>query len=89
MSFTNKLTILQTLAPALSLSVLNSSIIPLLHDLSQDSIPNIRFNVAKSYTVLVDVLNQVPDTGMANPYPCRVLYDFMLRITKKSNRLSI
>lgn len=28
-----------------------------------DDIPNIRFNVAKSYSVLIDVLKRLPDEG--------------------------
>ncbi len=28
-----------------------------------DEIPNIRFNVAKSYSVLIDVLKRLPDEG--------------------------
>jgi serine/threonine-protein phosphatase 2A regulatory subunit A len=31
--------------------------------LVSDSIPNIRFNVAKSYSVIINVLKQVPETG--------------------------
>jgi serine/threonine-protein phosphatase 2A regulatory subunit A len=31
--------------------------------LVSDDIPNIRFNVAKSYAVLIDVLKRLPDTG--------------------------
>ena len=31
--------------------------------LVSDDIPNIRFNVAKSYAVLIDVLRRLPDEG--------------------------
>ena len=31
--------------------------------LSHDPIPNIRFNVAKSYAILVDVLKRLPESG--------------------------
>lgn len=31
--------------------------------LVSDDIPNIRFNVAKSYAILVDVLKRLPDEG--------------------------
>jgi serine/threonine-protein phosphatase 2A regulatory subunit A len=31
--------------------------------LVEDEIPNIRFNVAKSYSVLISVLKKLPDTG--------------------------
>ncbi|KAI5203120.1 protein phosphatase PP2A regulatory subunit A [Aureobasidium subglaciale] len=51
-----------TLAPALSLPVIQESIFPILSNLVSDQIPNIRFNVAKSYAVLIDVLKRLPDT---------------------------
>jgi len=35
----------------------------MLDTLSSDDIPNIRFNVAKSYGVLIDVLKRLPETG--------------------------
>lgn len=50
-----------TLAPALSLPVLARSVLPILQQLVSDPIPNIRFNVAKSYAVLVDILRRIPD----------------------------
>ena len=56
-----KLTQTQTLAPALSLPVLARSVLPILHSLVDDPIPNIRFNVAKSYAVLVDIFKRLPD----------------------------
>lgn len=31
--------------------------------LVEDDIPNIRFNVAKSYAILIDVLKRIPETG--------------------------
>jgi len=34
-----------------------------MDQLVSDDIPNIRFNVAKSYGVLVDVLKRLPETG--------------------------
>lgn len=34
-----------------------------MHNLVADLIPNIRFNVAKSYTVLIDILKRLPSTG--------------------------
>jgi serine/threonine-protein phosphatase 2A regulatory subunit A len=54
----------QTLAPALSLPVLASAVLPILEKLVSDPIPNIRFNVAKSYAVLVDILRRIPDDGL-------------------------
>lgn len=35
----------------------------MLDKLAADEIPNIRFNVAKSYGVLIDVLKRLPETG--------------------------
>lgn len=58
-----KLTSLQTLAPALSLDVIEASILPMMDKLVNDDIPNIRFNVAKSYGVLIDTLKQLPEQG--------------------------
>jgi serine/threonine-protein phosphatase 2A regulatory subunit A len=52
----------QTLAPALSLRVLATAILPILSSLVADQIPNIRFNVAKSYAVLIDILKRLPDS---------------------------
>lgn len=57
-----QLTCSQTLAPALSFPVIEQSICPILSNLVSDNIPNIRFNVAKSYAVLVDVLKRLPDS---------------------------
>lgn len=52
-----------TLAPALSLDVIETSILPMMDKLVNDDIPNIRFNVAKSYAVLIDTLKQLPENG--------------------------
>lgn len=49
------------MAPALSLPVLSRSVLPILHSLVADPIPNIRFNVAKSYAVLIDIFKRLPD----------------------------
>ncbi len=54
---------LQTLAPAISLEVIRDSILPMMDKLVSDDIPNIRFNVAKSYTILIDVLKRLPAEG--------------------------
>ena len=35
----------------------------MLDKLVADPIPNIRFNVAKSYSVLIDVLRRIPESG--------------------------
>jgi serine/threonine-protein phosphatase 2A regulatory subunit A len=47
----------------LSLGIIESAILPIMDRLVSDDIPNIRFNVAKSYAVLIDVLKRVPETG--------------------------
>jgi serine/threonine-protein phosphatase 2A regulatory subunit A len=53
----------QTLAPVLSLEVIEKSILPMMDTLVSDDIPNIRFNVAKSYAILISVLRRLPATG--------------------------
>ncbi|KAL2350951.1 armadillo-type protein [Cryomyces antarcticus] len=52
-----------TLAPALSLEAIEKSILGMMDNLVTDDIPNIRFNVAKSYAVLIDVLKRLPESG--------------------------
>jgi serine/threonine-protein phosphatase 2A regulatory subunit A len=51
----------QTLAPALTLPTLSRALLPILHQLVEDPIPNIRFNVAKSYAVLIAIFKRLPD----------------------------
>ena len=53
----------QTLATAINVSVIEKSILPMMDKLVSDDIPNIRFNVAKSYQVLIDVLKRLPAEG--------------------------
>lgn len=53
----------QTLASVVSLNVIDKHILPMLDKLVVDDIPNIRFNVAKTYGVLIDVLKRLPDQG--------------------------
>jgi serine/threonine-protein phosphatase 2A regulatory subunit A len=43
--------------------VIAKSILPMLDDLVRDDIPNIRFNVAKTYSVLIKALQRLPDEG--------------------------
>ena len=50
----------QTLAPAVNLKVIENDILPMMEQLVKDDIPNIRFNVAKTYAVLIDVLKRLP-----------------------------
>lgn len=47
----------------LSLRLIESAVLPILDRLSTDKIPNIRFNVAKSYGILIDVLKHLPESG--------------------------
>lgn len=54
---------LQTIAPAVNLKMIESSILPILGRLVTDDIPNIRFNVAKSYSVIIDTLRRLPEEG--------------------------
>lgn len=54
---------IQTLAPAINLEVIEKSILPMMDKLVSDDIPNIRFNVAKSYTILIDILKRLPAEG--------------------------
>lgn len=35
----------------------------MMDKLVSDEIPNIRFNVAKSYTILIDILKRLPSSG--------------------------
>ena len=56
---------MQILAPALTLPVLARSILPILSTLVSDPIPNIRFNVAKSYAVIIDIFKRLPDSQTA------------------------
>lgn len=52
-----------TLASVVSLEVIGKSILPMLDKLVDDEIPNIRFNVAKTYAALIDVLKRLPEEG--------------------------
>ncbi|KAJ8126620.1 hypothetical protein O1611_g7019 [Lasiodiplodia mahajangana] len=52
-----------TLATVVSLDVIGKSILPMLEKLVEDDIPNIRFNVAKTYAELITVLKRLPDEG--------------------------
>jgi serine/threonine-protein phosphatase 2A regulatory subunit A len=42
---------------------MDKSILPMLDTLVNDEIPNIRFNVAKTYAKLIDTLKRLPDEG--------------------------
>ncbi|KAJ5246151.1 ARM repeat-containing protein [Penicillium chermesinum] len=52
---------ISTLAPVVTLEIIENSILPILERLVTDEIPNIRFNVAKSYAVLIDTLRRLPE----------------------------
>ncbi|KAL1989343.1 hypothetical protein VTN96DRAFT_105 [Rasamsonia emersonii] len=54
---------ISTLAPVVNLNIIEASILPILDKLVTDDIPNIRFNVAKSYAVLIDTLRRLPAEG--------------------------
>ncbi|PGH32458.1 protein phosphatase 2 (formerly 2A), regulatory subunit A [[Emmonsia] crescens] len=54
---------ISTLAPAINLTIIETSILPILERLVGDDIPNIRFNVAKSYAVIIDTLRRLPAEG--------------------------
>ncbi|KAG8534099.1 Polyamine N-acetyltransferase 1 [Bacidia gigantensis] len=54
---------ISTLAPAIDLATIEKSILPMMDRLVTDDIPNIRFNVAKSYTILIDILKRLPAEG--------------------------
>ncbi|KAJ5795433.1 uncharacterized protein N7518_003973 [Penicillium psychrosexuale] len=49
-----------TLTPVVNLEIIESSLLPILERLVTDEIPNIRFNVAKSYAVLIVTLRRLP-----------------------------
>lgn len=53
----------QTLSSVVSMDVIAKSILPMLDKLVADDIPNIRFNVAKTYGNLIDTLRRLPDEG--------------------------
>lgn len=54
---------MQTLAPVVTLDIIKEHILPIMDRLVSDPIPNIRFNVAKSYEVLIDTLRRLPAEG--------------------------
>ncbi|OXV06953.1 hypothetical protein Egran_05284 [Elaphomyces granulatus] len=54
---------ISTLAPVINLNIIETSVLPILDRLVSDDIPNIRFNVAKSYAILIDTLRRLPADG--------------------------
>lgn len=54
---------ISTLAPVINLNIIETSVLPILDRLVSDDIPNIRFNVAKSYAILIDTLRCLPAEG--------------------------
>ncbi|CCH61280.1 hypothetical protein TBLA_0E02270 [Henningerozyma blattae CBS 6284] len=50
------LTALTTLVPVVSLEVVTEQILPFISHLADDAVPNIRFNVAKSYAIIIESL---------------------------------
>lgn len=55
--------IYQTLSTVLSLDIVSDAILPIMDKLTLDEIPNIRFNVAKTYGELISVLKRLPPDG--------------------------
>ena len=47
----------------MTFDIVKDSILPIMEQLVSDPIPNIRFNAAKSYAVLIDVLRRLPSEG--------------------------
>lgn len=47
----------------MSIEVISKSILPMLDKMVEDDIPNIRFNVAKTYNELIRVLRRLPEEG--------------------------
>ncbi|KHO00825.1 protein phosphatase PP2A regulatory subunit A [Metarhizium album ARSEF 1941] len=54
---------ISTLATVVSINVIAKSVLPMLDKMVDDDIPNIRFNVAKTYSVLINALRRLPDEG--------------------------
>ncbi|KJZ76016.1 hypothetical protein HIM_04472 [Hirsutella minnesotensis 3608] len=54
---------ISTLATVVSMDVIAKSILPMLDKMVDDDIPNIRFNVAKTYAVLISALRRLPEEG--------------------------
>lgn len=48
------------------MDVISKSILPMLDKLAADDIPNIRFNVAKTYGSIIDILRRLPEQGTAH-----------------------
>lgn len=47
----------------MSIEVIAKSILPIMDKLTEDDIPNIRFNVAKTYSTLIHALKRLPEDG--------------------------
>ncbi|KAL2170551.1 hypothetical protein VTG60DRAFT_4659 [Thermothelomyces hinnuleus] len=54
---------ISTLSTVVTMDVIAKSILPMLEKLTNDEIPNIRFNVAKTYSALISALRRLPDEG--------------------------
>ncbi|KFH40895.1 Protein phosphatase PP2A regulatory subunit A-like protein [Hapsidospora chrysogenum ATCC 11550] len=54
---------ISTLANVVSMDVIAKSILPMLDKMVDDEIPNIRFNVAKTYAVIISCLRRLPEEG--------------------------
>lgn len=51
------------MAPVVDIDIIEASVLPMMDRLVADPIPNIRFNVAKSYAVIIDTLKKLPEKG--------------------------
>ncbi|KAL2164260.1 hypothetical protein VTH06DRAFT_3476 [Thermothelomyces fergusii] len=54
---------ISTLSTVVTIDVIAKSVLPMLEKLTNDEIPNIRFNVAKTYSALISALRRLPDEG--------------------------
>lgn len=63
------------LAPALNQNVITTKILPFISQLIADPVPNIRFNVAKSYLVIVEALLTHPSAEIIKLIEEKVLAD--------------
>jgi serine/threonine-protein phosphatase 2A regulatory subunit A len=54
---------ISTLASVVSMDVIAKHVLPMMEKLATDDIPNIRFNVAKTYQELIKVLRRLPEQG--------------------------
>lgn len=61
------------LIPVVDVNIIVTKIIPFINDLVNDPVPNIRFNIAKSYLVLAEALAAVPSENVSKLLSVEVL----------------